>query len=124
MSVEYFGAYLTKYALTLGILYREGEVDSDFPTMFTYAGNEQNCVTHLSTHAHAPYWHRTFEDAQAHAEKLRKAKLDSLKKQVAKLEAMKFNFATQKPVNCHISNGPSCGLTARDVSVEKQNGKV
>jgi hypothetical protein len=110
MSIECFSAYVTKYALTIGIMYRVGEVNSDFPNMFIY-----DCETRFPTHVHAPYWHRTFEAARAHAEKLRKAKLASLKKQIAKLEGKRFD----KPVNHDTSEGSGWSLTTRDDRVEK-----
>ena len=40
---------------------------------------------------HKPYWHTTPEAAIARAEEMRTKKIASLKKQVAKLEAMTFS---------------------------------
>ena len=42
-------------------------------------------------HIHKPYWHTTPEAAIASAEEMRTKKLASLKKQIAKLEAITFS---------------------------------
>lgn len=76
-------AYITKYALSEGILEREGKVDVRTPTMFCADGAWNN-------YFHNKDWHLTRELAIQRAEAMRKAKIASLKKQLAKLEGMKF----------------------------------
>lgn len=76
--------YVTRYALTKGIyqveakLVREGmvEVKSVSGTMTYYL--------------HGKDWHETKESAIARAEEMRKTKIGSLKKQVARFEKMDF----------------------------------
>jgi len=60
--------YITKYALTKGILEMEGEIC------------EGLCND----------WHRTIEAARSRAGAMRSKKIQSLKKQIAKLEGMRF----------------------------------
>ena len=55
--------------------------------MLSYIGSRydwRECV-------HGKDWHRTPESALARAEEMRKAKIASLKKSIAKLEAMTFS---------------------------------
>lgn len=77
-------AWITKYALTSGIIQIEGEITENgllydihtsFPTYYHGEGNE---------------WHRTKESAIAKAEEMRQKKIESLKKQIKKLETMTF----------------------------------
>lgn len=77
-------AWITKYALTSGIIEMEGEItnsgslydmNAGFPTYYHGEGRE---------------WHRTKESAIAKAEEMRQKKIASLKKQIEKLEKMKF----------------------------------
>lgn len=76
--------WITKYALTRGILEMEcaqfgdisvKEVGNPFPTYYHGEGNE---------------WHRTKESAIQKAEEMRQKKIASLKKQIKKLEEMRF----------------------------------
>ena len=76
--------WITKYALTKGILEIEcvkigdagvREVGNSFPTYYHGEGNE---------------WHRTKESAIKKAEEMRQKKIESLKKQIEKLEKMRF----------------------------------
>lgn len=79
---ERITAWVTKYALTNGILLEKGEVcNYTSGTMFSYG---------TFGHAHGNDWHRTPEAAIARAEEMRKKKIESLKKQIAKLEKMTF----------------------------------
>lgn len=76
--------YITKYALTQGIFERTAEVCEDINTrMISVIGN-------LKEYYHKPYWHETLEDAKKHAESMRLKKIESLKKQIRKLEGMGF----------------------------------
>lgn len=85
---EKFTAYITKYALTEGILVVEvqesvraapGTVLDTRPYRDAYSGDE---------------WHRTREAAIAQAEKMRAKRLASLEKQIAKLKALDFEGTT------------------------------
>ena len=77
--------WITKYALTTGIIEAEAEEcehdmirvykDSFYPSYYHKEGRE---------------WHRTKESAIAKAEEMRQKKISSLKKQVKKMEDMKF----------------------------------
>lgn len=86
MEREIFKAWVTKYALTEGIEFVEAELCANISeTMISYGSNGYS-----AQHAHAKDWHRTPEAALARAEEMRKAKIYSVKKRLAKLENMKF----------------------------------
>lgn len=80
---ERFTAYITKYALTEGIFEAEGEESNGY---FYYGkgGYDRN-------QACPEDWHRTREEAVARAEDMRKRKIASLKKSIAKMEALRFS---------------------------------
>lgn len=78
-------AFITKYALTEGILEKEGEINPQARSMFC-AENE----TFGYFHGEGKDWHRTREGALKRAESMRLAKIASLKKQISKLEALKL----------------------------------
>lgn len=75
--------WITKYALTQGILEVEAKDLGDdmiktvekYPSYYSKEGRD---------------WHRTKESAISKAEEMRQKKIASLKKQIEKLEAMKF----------------------------------
>lgn len=76
--------WITKYALTDGIIEMEcvqfgdisvREVGNPFPTYYHGEGGE---------------WHRTKESAIKQAEAMRQKKIESLKKQIKKLEGTRF----------------------------------
>lgn len=80
-------AWITKYALTDGVIKVSGKVNHEISSrMFTYRlpGDFSD------TYVHGNDWHRTEHEALDRAEKMRAKKIASLKKQIAKLEAMKF----------------------------------
>ncbi len=75
-----FTAYITKYALTKGIIEKEVEELS---------------ATHVKgddhfEYYHKPYWWDTLYAAKIHAEELKTNKLNSLKKQFDKIIKLKF----------------------------------
>jgi hypothetical protein len=81
---EIFEGFVTKYALTSGIQKLQmraigadgaGDVAVRFMSYFHGEGRE---------------WHRTWESALVRAEEMRKAKLASMRKSMAKIEALKF----------------------------------
>ena len=76
--------WITKFALTQGILERDVEVTSEHPRMAVYhRGYDMDCF-------HKPFWHETLSEAVDHAEKLRENKIKSLQKQIQKLKDLKF----------------------------------
>jgi hypothetical protein len=82
-----FIAYITKYALTEGILKMEVNDCFDIsPKMVSKAD------VHYSETYHNPDWHRTEDEAFARAEEMRKSKLKSLDKQRARIEALTFKI--------------------------------
>ena len=88
MKNEDITAWVTKYALTDGIQKVSGTVRHETSSdMLSYIGSRydwRECV-------HGNDWHRTPEAALARAEEMRKNKIASLKKSIAKLEAIKFS---------------------------------
>lgn len=74
--------WITKYALTSGIVEKEVET-THAESMVCATDNPLACY-------HKPFWHTSREEAVAHAEKLRQAKIKSVKKQLDKLEKMTF----------------------------------
>jgi hypothetical protein len=90
MKNEDITAWVTKYALTDGIQKVSGTVRHETSSdMLSYqARNGYHGWTAL---VHGKDWHRTPEAALARAEEMRKAKIASLKKSIAKLEVIKFS---------------------------------
>ena len=76
--------YITKHALTKGIEEKEVETNNHSEKMVTTIDRYRN-------HYHKPYWHEDKEEAIAHAEKIRLSKIETLKKQIIKLEKLNFN---------------------------------
>lgn len=72
----------SKYALTEGLIEQEGEEVGD---SMVQVGSSQYL------HGEGKEWHRTRESAAARAEVMRKAKIASVRKQLARLEAMRFD---------------------------------
>jgi hypothetical protein len=81
-------AYITKYALTLGIMEVEAEQSPVAPNMVSWKIPSEWYENHA--HGEGKDWHRTKESAVARAEKMRLAKISSLKKAIKKLESLKF----------------------------------
>jgi hypothetical protein len=79
-------AWVTKYALSTGIFEIDGEVNHKISSSMLSWRAEDG----WSMSAHGANWHRTREEAIAHAEKMRSKKIASLKKQIAKLERLRF----------------------------------
>ena len=80
-------AWVTKYAITSGIEKASGEVDKREPRAFIKRGDKfssMNVVFWVNE------WHKTEAEAITRAKEMRDKKIASLKKQIAKLEAMKF----------------------------------
>lgn len=80
---EIFTAYITKYALSRGIMQREAHV--------SWISPEVICVDESPPeYYHGTEWHTDLDEARKHAESMRKAKLAELRRKIAKLEAMSF----------------------------------
>lgn len=75
--------YITRYALSDGILEKEAEECDRFPGMIETDDHEY-------IHGEGKDWTRTKEAAVARAEEMKAKKIKSLKKQIKKLERMKF----------------------------------
>ena len=75
--------YITKYALSDGILEKDAEECDRFPGMI-----RTDDGAHF--HGEGKEWCRTLEDANKRAEEMRLKKIESMKKQIKKLENMKF----------------------------------
>jgi len=88
MKNENITAWVTKYALTTGIQKVIGSVRHETSSgMLSYPGECRDWPVSV----HGKDWHRTPEAALARAEEMRKAKIASLKKSLAKLESMMFS---------------------------------
>lgn len=78
-------AYITKYALTMGILEEEVEVSADVN------GDMVRVVTnHYPEYYHKPFWHTDKQEAIDHAETMRIKKIASMEKSIKKLKNLKF----------------------------------
>jgi hypothetical protein len=76
--------WVTKYALTTGIYEADGIYFEDSNT------NMVRVHGTFDDYLHGSDWHISKQSAIAQAEKMRQAKIKSVKKQLAKLESMKF----------------------------------
>lgn len=83
MSNEKIQAWVTTYALSGVIKLVNAEVLGARSDMIRYGD-------HCFSHGEGRDWHRTPEAALARAEEMRKAKIASLRKSIAKLEKMTF----------------------------------
>lgn len=77
--------WITKYALTSGIIETEAEECGDD---MVRVHNNTFCDSYY--HKEGREWHRTKESAVAKAEEMRKKKIASLQKQIKKLENTNF----------------------------------
>ena len=82
---EKIKAWLTKHALTSGIEVVDAEVFEDGQRI---SYTKPRCFLEF---AHGKDWHRTPAAALARAEEMRKTKIASMRKRIAKIEAMTFN---------------------------------
>lgn len=81
--------WTTKHALTQGILQIEAEIDPAYPQSIQIS--RYSCV-----YGEGREWHRTKVAAKNKAERMRLAKIESLKTQIAKLKALRFEPLTVK----------------------------
>lgn len=76
--------YITKYALTKGIIEKEVEINESYPKMATVIGDKYH------SSFFKPYWYETKQQAIDHCEELKTKKIDSLHKQLKKLSRIEF----------------------------------
>ena len=74
--------FITKFALTKGIIEANGEISENFPDMLG--------VTGQYSHFNKSEWFIDRADAVANAEQRRLKKIASLEKQITKLKKLKF----------------------------------
>lgn len=79
--------YITKYALTTGIMVKEVNLNSNISDKMV---TEIKATGYLNSY-HKPYWHENKNEALEHCELLRKKKIFALKKQMTKLEQIDFS---------------------------------
>ena len=78
--------WITKYALTTGIMEKDVIVEEDLPAMV--CDRSTPFVSYY--HGEGVEWHRTKESAINKAEEMRIKKIKSLRNQIIKLEKMSF----------------------------------
>lgn len=78
--------YITKYALTQGIIKREAEKSSADDMIYVRGG-------FCDHYYHKGEWHTTMDAAERRAELMRKNKLVSMKKQAERIKKMDFTTA-------------------------------
>jgi hypothetical protein len=79
--------WISKYALSQGIWERDAEISERQPQLAILRNFGRLDEMY---HGEGREWHRTREDAERRAEEMRLAKIASLRKQIAKLERMRF----------------------------------
>lgn len=82
-------AYITKYALSAGIQLVEGEIGEQ-ENMLIVRPTEAGQFT-VFYHGLGKEWHILWESAVAKAKLMQVAKIRSMRKKLAKLEAMEFD---------------------------------
>lgn len=78
-------AYITKYALTQGILELSGKVDDNYPNMFICTINSWTIF-----HGEGLEWHRTLAGAVARANELRLKEIKKYQKKIDLLSRAEF----------------------------------
>lgn len=93
-----FTAYVTKYALTQGILCVQGYLTESGDALLCY--DEKGAMNHTS-HAHGEgrEWHRTFEGARDRAKEMVSNKRSSIARQLRKLDRLTFHLSAVVTVN-------------------------
>lgn len=81
MSTETVNKWISKYALTHGITYREGYIN-DY--------GHFRCK-HYTGAIRKEFFHDTKEEAVLKAEEMKRGKIEKLKSQLAKVEQLKFD---------------------------------
>lgn len=75
-------AYITKHALTRGIVKADAKRCAEYPSMIDVWYPPSGWKDTI----HKPFWHETREDAVRHANELRLKRIVALKKHIEKLE--------------------------------------
>ena len=78
-------AYVTKWALSGGIMELDGIVSPEIPTVFVPLRDQR-----IACCLRNGEWHRTLEGACREAERMRKRKLAALRRQMERLKATRF----------------------------------
>lgn len=82
---------ITKYAMTTGVFVASGAVEHDKHPMIKVAAK-------YGGYYHKPDWHTTIEDAVDRMQAMRESALKSLRKKIAKLEALDIEAAVREAV--------------------------
>jgi hypothetical protein len=82
--------YITKYALTKGILKLDGERSNSCASMLVVRTKVPGRTYDNYYHGEGRDWHRTLEGAKQKAEAMRKKRLVSLENSMEKLKKLKF----------------------------------
>lgn len=77
--------WITKYALTDGIIERDVEICHEVSSTMAEVKNNP-----YGEYYYKPHWHESREEAIARAEQMRLRKIASLEKQIAKLRELRF----------------------------------
>jgi hypothetical protein len=80
--------WITKYALTVGITEEDAERCDTRPGMIKLTAEKHKWQPYV--YGEGVDWHTTRESAVKRAEQMRQKKIASLRKHLAKLEAMRF----------------------------------
>lgn len=81
--------FVTKYALTTGILVIEARRVEAVPHMV------EDIRQRFPTYYHKPHWHETWEEAQYQAERMQAKAIIAARKKLSKLERMTFTEIRQ-----------------------------
>jgi hypothetical protein len=85
-------AWITKYALTQGIIKAEveecGDASGEFGGMILYKRSGESWPQYF--HGEGKEWHRTYESALKKADEMRQARIKSLQEQITKLQGVEF----------------------------------
>lgn len=83
-----FTGYITKFALTWGII--EADLESPDGSDLCVLRSSEPGVTNQYFHGEGKEWHRTKDAAVARANAMKATKLAALRKQMAKIESLQF----------------------------------
>ena len=81
-EVQVARIYITKYALTQGILIADAEIKPEYKGMAT----TRKTPGSIQQHFHGKDWHYTIEEAEKRVEEMVRKRVDRLKKELKKLE--------------------------------------
>lgn len=88
MKLEVRTIWITKYALTKGILKGVGVVSDDSEVVRVDTLSSKKSTSYF--HGRGKDWHLSEEGAKSQAERMRQRKILSLQKQLAKLEKIRL----------------------------------